>query len=100
MSNPKENSTKSAPGSPSLGIDWDLYGKMLEASDLTEEQKREFIETLWWIVRAFVDLGFGIHPVQQSCGETDDLARFIAGDVVGSDMRAEFDNAQMGGRGE
>lgn len=52
---------------PSLTIDWELYGEYLEDSDLSGGQKREFIETLWSIVVAFVDLGFGVHPVQQAC---------------------------------
>lgn len=64
---------------PSLSIDWDLYGSMLEDSDLSEEQQRELIESLWSIVMAFVDLGFGIHPIQQVCGEDEDnLAQAIA----------------------
>ncbi|MGJ8670994.1 MAG: hypothetical protein ACSHXK_16040 [Oceanococcus sp.] len=70
---------------PSLTIDWELYGKYLEDSDLTDDQKREFIETLWSIVVAFVDLGFGVHPVQQACEQNqksgipspDDLLHLI-----------------------
>lgn len=63
---------------PSLSIDWERYGEMLEASDWSDEQKREFIACLWSIVVAFVDLGFNVHPVQlaladRACGQ-DDLA--------------------------
>lgn len=57
---------------PSLTIDWEAYSVMLEDSDATETQKRELIATLWSIVVAFVDLGFGVHPVQQACGQNDD----------------------------
>ena len=53
-------------GPPALTIDWDLYGAYLENSDLSEAQQRDFIETLWSIVVSFVDLGFGIHPIQQA----------------------------------
>ena len=53
------------PSRPTLTVDWDRYGEMLEDADLTEVQKREFLETLWTIIVGFVDLGFGIHPVQQ-----------------------------------
>lgn len=49
-------------GAPTLSIDWDLYEQYLEESDLSDEDKREFIETLWSIVVSFVDLGFGIGP--------------------------------------
>lgn len=51
-------------GNPSLGVDWAFYAHYLEDSDLSDEEKREFIETLWSIVTSFVDLGFGLHPAQ------------------------------------
>ena len=49
---------------PSLTIDWEEFGHHLDDSDLSDEQKQEFIETLFGIMLSFVDLGFGIHPVQ------------------------------------
>ena len=49
--------------SPNLSIDWQLYADALDQSDLTDNEKREFIETLWYIVVSFVDLGFGIDSV-------------------------------------
>lgn len=48
-----------------LTIDYALYEQYLENADLTEEQKREFLDTLWNIIVNFVDLGFGVHPLQQ-----------------------------------
>jgi len=57
---------------PGLTIDWEAYSVMLEESDATDAQKRELIATLWSLVVAFVDLGFGVHPVQQVCGQNDD----------------------------
>lgn len=58
---------EAAPKPPStLAIDWTLFEHHLSGSDLTEEQKREFLQTIWYIVVAFVDLGFGIAPVQQA----------------------------------
>lgn len=58
---------EAAPKPPStLAIDWTLFEHHLSGSDLTEEQKCEFLETIWYIVVAFVDLGFGIAPVQQA----------------------------------
>jgi hypothetical protein len=59
------------PAPPTLAIDWDLYGQYLDASDLSDADKRAFIETLWSIVVSFVDLGFGLHPTQQTCGQAD-----------------------------
>lgn len=57
------------PNYPTLTIDWDLYGEYLEESDLSDDEKRELIQTVWNIVVSFVDLGFGIESVQ--CAEQD-----------------------------
>jgi hypothetical protein len=57
---------------PSLTIDWEVYAAMLEDSDLTMDQQKELIETLWSIVVMFVDMGFDLDPVAQICGETED----------------------------
>jgi hypothetical protein len=82
------------PAKPGLEVDWELYGQYLEASDLSEADKREFIETLWSIVVSFVDLGFGLHPTQQTCGETIYLTALLGGDVVGSqDPKSTFNAA-------
>ena len=68
MTRNEENTTEPNPcgHAPSLTIDWELYGQMLDESDWSDEQKREFIACLWSIVVGFVDLGFNIHPVQQA----------------------------------
>ena len=54
---------------PTLAIDWELYGRYLDDSDLPEADKRLLIETLWSIVVSFVDLGFRLNPVGESCGQ-------------------------------
>lgn len=81
-----DNLTPTSPTVPAaqqtLTIDWDRYGEMLEASDLSDAEKRAFLETLWSIAVSFVDLGFGIHPLQlvaeNSCEQQDDITKFIA----------------------
>jgi hypothetical protein len=55
-----------------LTIDWDAYLPFFEDDDISEADKQELIEALWSIVVSFVDLGFGVHPVQQACGKGDD----------------------------
>ena len=55
-----------------ITVDYDLYAHFLEDADLTEDQKREFLQALWNIIVEFVSLGFGVHPAQQaqlSCGK-------------------------------
>lgn len=92
-----ENSDRDKPtdlapaGPPSITVDWDRYGQYLEESDLSDAEKRAFLETLWSIVVSFVDLGFGVHPVQQacenSCAQSAEIRAFITEEhasVVGS----------------
>ncbi|WP_317054528.1 hypothetical protein [Roseovarius rhodophyticola] len=70
---PPEFNPETAP--PTLTIDWDAYLPFFEDEDISEEEKRELIEILWSITLSFVDLGFGLNPVQQICGEgTDPLS--------------------------
>jgi len=54
-----------------LTVDWELYAHALEDSDLTDDEKREFIDALWYIVCQFVDLGFGIESTQQAMAARD-----------------------------
>ena len=74
MSDTTNRNTKSpidgAPGC-ALTIDWDRYGRLLEASDLSEDDKRAFIRTVWNIMVAFVDLGYRLSPVEQTCGQVE-----------------------------
>lgn len=53
-----------------IQIDYERYAACLDDSDLDDDQKREFIDTLWSIITAFVDLGFGVHPVQHVDGDS------------------------------
>lgn len=72
---------------PALSIDYSLYEKHLENTDLSDEQKREFLDTLWHIVVAFVDMGFEVHPVQQVHDEAIDLARLLVRDVMATQVQ-------------
>ena len=54
------------PKSSTLTLDVDYYQSFLDDTDIPEHKKQEFIEALWSIITAFVDLGFGVHPVQQA----------------------------------
>ena len=51
---------------PVITLDVSLCESYLADSGMSEDQKRKFLETLWSIIVGFVDLGFGIHPVQQA----------------------------------
>ena len=80
---------------------------------MTVAEKREFLEALWSIIVAFVDLGFGIHPVQQAMesrsgqiGGTENLRALPPGDVLnfsGQSPKTRFEEAadrQGDGRAE
>ena len=69
---------------PTLAIDWDVYAQYLEDAELSDAQKRELLETLWSIIVSFVDLGFGLHPIQQACEQPLDLSQLESSDVLRS----------------
>lgn len=92
---------RSAADPAVLTIDYALYEDYLADADLTDDQKHQFLDALWSIICAFVDLGFGIHPLQQCdgaepiagpdmwsepCGQNDDLRRIIAAEMLDSGM--------------
>lgn len=56
-----------------LRIDVERYQHFLDNSGLTEEQKRVVLEELWKIIVTAVELGFGVHPLQEVCGQTGNL---------------------------
>lgn len=70
--------TSVIPPLPSIGIDYARYDHYLKNADLTQQQKQEFLDTLWNIVVGFVDLGFGVHPIQQVAGEEHDPTQLLA----------------------
>ena len=52
-----------------IGFDFEKYAHFLEGADLTDDQKRELLAALWNVLSEFVMLGFGVHPIQQACGQ-------------------------------
>ncbi|MFA8384371.1 MAG: hypothetical protein ACEPO2_02015 [Pelagibaca sp.] len=90
-----ENMT--APTKPILTVDVEKYQAYLDGADMTEAQKAEFLEAMWSIIVSFVDLGFGVHPLQEVCGENADCDSKSAKndfDMIGSDTvnKEELDN--------
>jgi hypothetical protein len=61
-----------APPKPTLTVDVEKYQAFLDGADMTETQKEEFLQSLWSIIVSFVDLGFGVQPLQEVCGEDAD----------------------------
>jgi hypothetical protein len=46
-------------------LEIERYWAYVEALDMTDEQRIEFLQTVWRMMVTFVDLGFGIDLVQQ-----------------------------------
>lgn len=85
---------------PMLTIDYALFEKLLEDTEISEEDKRQFIETWWNLIINFVDLGFGIHPLQQACDPPEDLSALTLSDVLGiEDKAARGDFAEAAAKG-
>lgn len=59
-----------------LQLDIGKYQAFLDDANLSEAQKSEMIEALWSIIVAFVEIGYGVHPVQEACeaSEKDEIA--------------------------
>jgi len=79
----RDTGNHSAP--PTLGIDWEAYLPFFEDADIPDDQKRALIEALWGIMTAFVDLGFGLHPVQLACGKPDGSLTKPVADMLSCD---------------
>lgn len=62
---PFELSAGTSARMPCVEIDFEAYAPYLESADISEAEKRQLIEALWSIVTSFVQLGFGLSPVQQ-----------------------------------
>jgi len=57
---------------PTFSIDVQYYQTYLEDSNLSDAEKQELLETLWDIICELVQLGYGVHPMQQldeNCGQ-------------------------------
>lgn len=69
-------------------IDVERYQAYLDDPALSPAQKEQIIEALWSIMVHFVELGFGVHPVQQACGqlcETHDASNAAGLNVLNSE---------------
>ncbi len=75
-------------GVGNVQIDVEKYQAYLDDPSLSDAQKEEIIHALWTIIVTFVELGFGVHPVQQACGQLEnerDPAEQPDSDVIKSD---------------
>jgi len=64
----KAQAGASAP-QPRLEFNAQDYVAYVDDMDLTQEEAETLLRALWDIMMAFVDMGFGIHPVQEKAGD-------------------------------
>ena len=74
-----ECASASFDGVPAFRFDPAEYAHYVKDYELAEAQQRELLEAIWTVVVGFVDLGFGLHPVQQASDGAPD-ARHLAAD--------------------
>lgn len=67
-----------------LVLDVAKYVGYLEGSGLSDAESNVVLVEIWRIVTAFVDLGFGLHPVQQAMDKSKMIQGKGAGLVVAS----------------
>ncbi len=71
------------PSRPTLTtIDLDYYQRYLDDANLTDEQKKELLETLWGIICEFVRIGYGVHPLQEIAPEAAHEKCFLTEDII------------------
>jgi hypothetical protein len=64
--NTAHKSAGALPHTPALSFDIEQYRKYVAEAGLTPDEERRYLEALWELVVGCVDLGFHIHPVQQT----------------------------------
>tara|TARA_R100001377_G_scaffold5186_2_gene3004 strand:+ start:2217 stop:2525 length:309 start_codon:yes stop_codon:yes gene_type:complete len=52
-----------------LEVDVECYQSFLDDREFSDEDKAEFLKALWTVIAAFVDFGYGVHPVQAAGAE-------------------------------
>ncbi|MGJ8530567.1 MAG: hypothetical protein ACSHYC_00185 [Alphaproteobacteria bacterium] len=67
--NPITRLPQNEGNTPAFAIDVDYYQQVIDDPNVSEARKRELIEIIGNIVMSFIDLGFGIHPVQLAQNE-------------------------------
>lgn len=83
--------------SQALGFEADEFQRLIDDVNIPDEQKREFLKTLWNIVVTFVDLGFGMEATQQAMRPLIDIPpdpkSFKTRPEVKRLLEASFDDA-------
>ena len=80
--NEDQETSRDVECKPVDGLDERRYLKYVKDFDLDEKQQVELLQTLWWIMATFVDLGFGVDSVQRCLPALGEIASESAEDEV------------------
>lgn len=75
----------SRSGYRALTFDAALYEAMIDDLGVPEDEQQAYLEAMWTIIVAFVNLGFEISMEDTSaetCGQTDDVREALRGAVL------------------
>lgn len=68
-STPTISETFAASSKRTLTVDVAKYQEYLDHSDMTPDQKEDFLQAVLNIVVTFVDLGFSVKTIEDACGK-------------------------------
>ena len=71
-----------SPKRPIVEIDLERYLPIFDDPDVPVASKLELFASLRSIVRDFVKLGFGVHPLQQTCGKDIESDAVLSGPLL------------------
>ena len=79
-------------GKPVVEVDIAYYARLLDDPELGEADRSAMLEALWDMMVVFVELGFGVHPVQEVCGQFAQAASESA--LAGKDLLQSDDSGR------
>lgn len=77
----------------------DEYRDDLAGLDLTKEQQDELLQTLWHIMSAFVDMGWGVDTVQMFLPGLFENAGADSGKLLEANNRQQLNQTAAAGKG-
>lgn len=89
---PEPPKSMRAPSFQLLAFDPGDFMQFVVDEELTEQQARTLLAAIWEVVVAFVDLGFGVHPVQQAVDRFGGSSSGSAARMLTSIFQAELVN--------
>ena len=85
-----EQCTEKNSTSTIVTVDYERYAHFLSDSDLSHEEKQAFLDAIWNIILGFIDLGFGVHPIQQADKACGKVNKSVAPSASGSKKAVEY----------